>query len=116
MIVAIVSPDLLISTRIADAATRAGHEPLRVDSPALLPPPAGVGIAFVDWAARDDGWRLQLASWCSGAPESQLPRLVLFGPHTDLAAHAAARAAGLGPMMARSALISELPRLLGRLT
>jgi hypothetical protein len=111
--VVIVSPDLLISTRIADAATRAGLDARRVDGPDDLPSPAAVRLAFVDWAARDDCWGARLAAWCASAPETNPPRLVLFGPHTDLAAHAAARAAGLGPMMARSALISDLPRLLG---
>jgi hypothetical protein len=38
--------------------------------------------------------------------------VVLFGPHTDLAAHAEARAAGLGPMLARSKLLADLPTLL----
>jgi hypothetical protein len=112
--VVIVSPDLLISTRIADAAVRAGHEPVRVDSPASLPPAAGIGIAFIDWAARDDTWAARLAAWCAGAPETAMPRLLLFGPHTDLAAHVAARAAGLGPMKARSALLADLPSLLSR--
>jgi hypothetical protein len=40
---------------------------------------------------------------------------VLFGPHTDLDAHAAARDAGLGPMRARSAFFGALPELLGTL-
>ena len=35
--------------------------------------------------------------------------IILFGPHTDLDAHAAAREAGLGPMRARSALVAGLP-------
>ena len=40
------------------------------------------------------------------------PRLILFGPHTDLEAHADARAAGLGPMWARSKLVAELQALM----
>ncbi len=39
------------------------------------------------------------------------PRLILYGPHTDLVAHAAASAAGLGPMLARSKLVASLPSL-----
>jgi hypothetical protein len=39
-------------------------------------------------------------------------RVILFGPRTDLEAHAAARAAGLGPMWARSKVIAGLPSLL----
>ena len=58
------------------------------------------------------GWAEQLLAWHAARPEGALPRLVLFGPHTDLEAHAAARAAGLGPMWARSKLLSEIPGLL----
>jgi len=36
----------------------------------------------------------------------------LFGPHTDLASHRAARDTGLGPMRARSAFFVALPELL----
>ena len=39
-------------------------------------------------------------------------RVILFGRHTDLEAHADARAAGLGPMWARSKLVAELPQLM----
>jgi hypothetical protein len=112
--VIIVSPDLLISTRILDAAARAGRDAVRVDTPAQLPPTPAVDVAFIDWAARDASWADALSEWCSRATESGRPRLVLFGSHTDLAAHAAAHAAGLGPMKARSALLADLPSLLGR--
>jgi hypothetical protein len=37
--------------------------------------------------------------------------VILFGPHGDLEAHAAARATGLGPMIARSKLVADLPTL-----
>jgi hypothetical protein len=53
-----------------------------------------------------------LTSWCLRAPDSARPRLVVFGPHADLEAHAAAREAGIGPMLARSKLVSALPQLL----
>jgi hypothetical protein len=41
-------------------------------------------------------------------------RVILFGRHTDLEAHAAAREAGLGPMWARSKLVTELSDLIAR--
>ena len=113
--VAIVARDLIIATRIADAAAAAGHESVRVDSPAALPPAESVGIAFVDWGSREPDWGDLLAGWCAHAPVSQRPRLVVFGPHTDLAAHAAARAAGIGPMLARSKLVADLRALRDRL-
>ena len=112
MTVAVLTRDLMIASRIIDAGSRAGTIVLRVDEPAGLPPPGSLRLLFVDWGNREADWAERLPEWCAHAPESQRPRLVLFGPHTDLAAHAEARAAGLGPMLARSRLIAELPRLL----
>jgi hypothetical protein len=110
--VALVSRELMMATRIADAAARAGVDFVRVDEPSGLPSPALVSLVLVDWAERSDGRAEALRRWCGDAPESSRPRIILFGPHTDLDAHAAARSAGLGPMWARSKLLSELPSLL----
>lgn len=111
-LVAIVAPDLIIATRIADAATAAGHQVLRVDRPSDLPPASEVAVAFVDWGAREPDWGDELSSWRESAQHPAIPRLIVFGPHTDLAAHAQARAAGLGPMIARSKLVRGLGDLI----
>ncbi len=113
MTVAVVSRDLLMATRIADAAARAGVNLRRVDAPAELPPVAEVGLVLVDWDAREPDWGEQLNTWRGGGQEPASPRIVLYGPHTDLAAHAAAKDAGLGPMWARSKLVAEIQTLLG---
>lgn len=110
MIVALVR-DLLFATRIADAAFAAGRPFLRVDDPAQLPPPESVEVIFVDWGDRRAGWGTRLAAWLASSRDGR-PRLVLFGPHADLDAHAAARGAGLGPMLARSKLLADLRTLL----
>jgi hypothetical protein len=111
-LVAIVGRDLIIATRIGEAAVAAGHEVVRVDSPDCLPPAADVSVAFIAWDERHPDWGGALIRWASSAG-SVGPRLVVFGPHTDLAAHAEARSAGIGPMMARSKLVQSLPELLG---
>jgi hypothetical protein len=111
--VAVVARDLMIATRIADAGARAGVEVRRFDDPSELSPPADLGLVLVDWGARGPHWADQLSAWRSREAASANPRLILFGPHTDLAAHADARVAGLGPMWARSKLLAELPVLLG---
>jgi len=111
--VAVLGRDLMIATRIADAGARAGAEVHRFEQPADLPPAADVELLLVDWSERRSDWGERLAAWYQGAPEDRRPRVVLFGPHTDLTAHAAARAAGLGPMWARSKLFVELPSLFG---
>ena len=103
----------MIATRIADAGARAGAEVQRYDQPGDLPPAAQVDLLLVDWSERGVDWGELLAAWHGSAPEDRRPRIVLFGPHADLAAHAAARAAGLGPMWARSKLITELATLIG---
>jgi hypothetical protein len=111
--VAVVARDLMIATRIADAGARAGVEVRRFDDPGQLPLPGEVRLLLVAWDERRPDWSGRLLAWCAAAPESATPRVVLFGPHTDLEAHAAARAAGLGPMWARSRLLAELEGLIG---
>ena len=113
MTVVVVARDLLMATRIADAGARAGVEVRRVDEPSDLPPAAEVTLVLVAWDERRPDWGERLQGWFATAPQSATPRVVLFGPHTDLAAHAAARAAGLGPMWARSKLVAELETLIG---
>ena len=112
MTVALVARDLMMATRVADAAARASVELRRFDDPRQLPPAADVSLVLVAWDERRPDWGERLAAWCVAAPLSARPRVVLFGPHTDLAAHAEARAAGLGPMWARSKLVAELETLL----
>jgi len=109
--VVLLGRDLIFASRVHEAGVRAGTRVTRVDDPGVLPPATSVRLLLVDWGDRLPDWGDRLVEWCAGAPESARPRMVLFGPHTDLAAHAAARAAGLGPMWARSKLVRELPNL-----
>jgi hypothetical protein len=101
--------DLILASRIEEAARRGGATFQRLDAPSDLPPVSEVDLALVDWTDRQPGWGEALSSW---RPTGAEPRLILFGPHTDLAAHAEARSAGLGPMWARSRLVRDLPGLL----
>src|SRR5207247_11322929 len=110
--VAVVARDLMIATRIADAGASAGADVHRYDDPARLPAADQVDLLLVDWSERQPDWGETLVAWCAAAPQSATPRVVLFGPHTDLAAHAEAHAIGLGPMWARSKLLSALPALM----
>lgn len=107
MRVAAVVGDLMLYSRIESAARVSGASLARVDDPSAIP--ADAELVLVDWSARDASW---------GAPLRALrdagTRVVLFGPHTDLDAHAAAREAGLGPMWARSKLVTSLGELMGR--
>ena len=105
MRVAAVMSDLMFYSRIESAALAAEADLVRVDSPAHVP--AEVDLVLVDWSAREADWADALNGLRPGGA-----RLILFGPHTDLEAHAAAREAGLGPMMARSKLASSLGELL----
>jgi len=111
--VGVVARDLMMATRVADAAARAGVEVRRFDDPSQLPPAGDFRLVLVAWDERGPDWAERLLAWCAAAPESATPRVVFFGPHTDLEAHAAARAAGLGPMWARSKLVAEIETLIG---
>ncbi len=88
MRVAAVMTDLMLYSRIDSAATAAGATLLRVDSPSELPD--GLDLILVDWSARQPDWPDALRDCITS-------RIILFGQHTDLDAHAAARAAGIGP-------------------
>jgi hypothetical protein len=105
--VAAVVSDLMLFSRIDAAVVAAGGSLVRVDEPSALPAARSVDLVLVDWSARRPGWASSLVAWKG----SDAPRLILFGRHTDLEAHAAARAAGLGPMWARSRLVAKLPEL-----
>jgi hypothetical protein len=100
--VAAVVTDLFFFSRIESAARLADVHLARVDAPDQVPPDAD--LVLVDWSARQPAWADALRA-ISG------PHVILFGPHTDLEAHADARAAGLGPMWARSKLVAELSSL-----
>jgi hypothetical protein len=113
-VVAVVR-ELMSASRIEAAVTAAGGQLRRFDAPDALPPPTVVDLLVVDWADRQPGWAEAITTWRASAA-GQAPRVVLFGPHTDLDAHAAAREAGLGPMRARSAFFTSLPALLGGTT
>lgn len=112
MTIVLLGRDLIVASWIIAAAARAGADVLRLDDPADLPPAGGVRLLLVDWGNRRPGWSETLARWCANAPKSAAPRVVLFGPHTDLVAHADARASGLGPMWARSKFLADLPTLI----
>ena len=110
MRVAAVVTDLMLYSRIEAAARVAGSELLRVDAPSDVPADPAPDLVLVDWAGRAADWPDALRRLRDATPAA---RVVLFGPHVDLEAHAAARDGGLGPMWARSRLLAELPTLLG---
>jgi len=112
--VILLGRDLIIASRVLEAAARAGVDALRVDDPAELPTPDEVRLLLVDWGDRQASWAASLVSWCAGASAQAQPRVLLFGPHVDLAAHAAAKASGFGPMWARSKFLADLPKLINR--
>lgn len=104
MRVAAVIDDLIFYSRIEAAAGAADASLLRVDAPSDLPAER-FDLVLVDWSARSADWTDALRGRDDG-------RTILFGPHTDLDAHAAARAARLGPMWARSKLAASLNTLI----
>lgn len=110
MRVVVLSRDLIIASRILGQASSAGHDAQLVGEPSAMPPSTAVDLLFVNWADRGPEWGKKLVAWQGGGR----PRIILFGPHTDLEAHAAARAAGLGPMWARSKLVRDLSSLVSR--
>lgn len=109
--IVVLARDLIIASRFAEAAASERVTMLRIDHPSELPETERVRRLFVDWGAREPDWAPSIRSWLARGSEAHRPGVTLFGPHTDLAAHADARAAGLGPMMARSRLVRDLSQL-----
>ena len=105
MRVAAVISDLMLFSRIDAAAAASGASLLRVDDPAELPSDEPFDLILVDWSARRP-------AWAEALQRRTTARVILFGRHTDLEAHAVAREAGLGPMWARSRLLGRLEDLL----
>lgn len=105
-VVALV-PDLITASKIESAVRAAGGTLVRCDTVGELPDPATVELLVVDWGSRRDDWAADIVAW-RGSSVGTPPRIVVFGPHTDLDAHAAARAAGLAPMRARSAVFNDV--------
>jgi hypothetical protein len=106
--IALVVRDLLFGSRIAAVVEASGARLLRVDDPGQLPQAASVELVLVDWGERGPLWGRNLREWRDGVGLAERPTIILFGPHTDLEAHADARAAGLGPMLARSRLLEHV--------
>lgn len=104
--------DLFTASRIDSLVARAGGSLVRVGAPDQLPSAGDVDLLVVDWGDRQPDWGAAILAWRDGGEQGHRPRVVLFGPHTDLASHGAARDAGLGPMRARSAFFTALPVLL----
>lgn len=111
MTVALVGRDLLFGSRVADLVARSSRPFLRVDDPSQLPAPDTLSVVLVDWSERSSDWEDRLRAWYPNDAPGQ-PRMILFGSHRDLAAHAAARSLGHGPMWGRSRILSDLPKLL----
>ena len=109
--VVLVATDLMTAARIESHVTAARGSFRRVNSPDQLPNDEPVDMVLVDWSERRSGWAESLRR-IREKNSPNPPRIILFGPHTDLAAHAAASKTGLGPMLARSALYGSLDRLL----
>lgn len=106
--------DLITASKIESSVVGSGASLARVESPKQLPPASEVDVLVVDWGDRQPEWGAALAAWRDSSTADQSPRVILFGPHTDLVAHADARTANLGPMRARSAFFGALPELLER--
>jgi hypothetical protein len=103
----------MTASRIESLVMNAGASVMRAGAPDQLPPAGEVELLVVDWGDREPDWGDAIAAWRDGRRDGKRPRIVLFGPHTDLASHRAARDTGLGPMRARSAFFAGLPDLLG---
>jgi hypothetical protein len=105
----VLTPDLILASRVSEALAGPDHRVDRVEDPADLSEIGIVDALVVDWAYRQPAWADAIRAWAAEAGDR--PRILLVGPHSDLEAHADARRAALGPMRARSRLADDLRSL-----
>jgi hypothetical protein len=105
--VVLLCRDLITASRVEGILGPTDADLRLIQDPADLPRAGSVGLLLVNWDDREGSWGNELGEWRRAAGSST-PRVILFGPHADLSAHAEARAAGLGPMWARSRLFARL--------
>ena len=116
-VVLVVISDLLFRSRIDDVARRLGV-PLRVaKSVTQLERHLAAGapiMAIVDLEIEtmDPAETITRIRNAAGGADT---RLIAFAGHTNLDAIRAGRAAGAGVVLARSAFVTQLPALLGRI-
>ena len=107
----VVGTDLLIRSRIAAAVDRARANWSRVDEPIDLPPrTASTLFSSTGGTARRDGpMRSRRVAMRTAEEPGRFSRSTVLTPISG--AHRSARAAGLGPMIARSKLVADLEQL-----
>lgn len=112
--VVVAGDDLLFSTRVASALTKAGHQPQVVHTAAAF---------RVALRAGPDAGILNLTSFRLDAigairqakmdPDTRTIPLLGFCGHADIPRQTAARAAGCDLVAANAEILTNLPRLLG---
>ena len=111
MSVLLLSDDLIFTSRVAGTARALGIDVRMGRSAEVLLNLArqkSAACAIIDLA--NPG--LSLEELVAGLRAAGVQRIVGYGPHVDIAALKAARAAGCDPVLPRSKFIEELPRAL----
>ncbi|MFM9058639.1 MAG: hypothetical protein ACKOSQ_05910 [Planctomycetaceae bacterium] len=115
----LVSPDLMVSSRIAGLAAGCGATLDTVVAIEATPPASGYHVAILDLQGlRGDAAELvaharaRLATL--GPREGTGPALVAFGPHVAVDRLAAARAAGSDDVVSRGELLGAFAAILAR--
>ena len=115
--VLVVISDLLFRSRIDDVARRL-NVPLRVAKSAeqlerhLANGAPAMAIVDLEIETMDPAETVTRIRNAAGGADT---RLIAFAGHTNLDAIRAGRAAGAGVVLARSAFVTQLPALLGRI-
>ena len=111
----LLSRDLIFTSKITGTARELGHRVMVAGNVALASTMIEQWrpkVVFVDLAAGELVSVLALMSYMKIAPMGT--PFVAFGSHVDVAALAAAKAAGCDPVMPRSKFSNELPDLIRR--
>ena len=115
----LISPDLMVSSRIAGLAAGLGVAVDTVVAVDATPPAGGYRVAILDLQglrgdAADLVTRARARLATLGPGQGRGPAIVAFGPHVAADVLAAARAAGADDVVSRGALLGDFAGVIDR--
>ena len=108
----LVSPDLMVGSRLSGLARAAGHS---LEQRHAVAPAAGFDLVMLDLQGLPAGPAAAIAALRAPGPDGVGPRLVAFGPHVATALLDEARAAGADAVVSRGEMLGGFAAVLARI-
>lgn len=109
----LVSPDLMVGSRLAGLARSGGDELEQRHAAAATA--AGFDVVILDLQGLPAGPAAAIAGLTAAGPDGARPKLLAFGPHVATALLEEARAAGADAVVSRGEILGAFAATLERL-